>query len=750
MVVKDKQDALQLRAVFDKPEYSPGDTILMQVNCYDDLNRAVDDVSFSYSFLSGKKVLQKGHGNTSFSWLEPLKVIIPPGTDTISSIEFRSSYKSQRLDTIYALPVSHDIHLDFFPEGGYCINGIETKIAFKAVTNNGNPVEIEGEITDHEGRVIGTAVSRHDGMGVFLFRSQQDRSSYFHVTRPAGLDKIFLLPEGRDEGWQMDIKTENNNDHEIELEITSINTENDIVLITLMIRGYLCYYDVIKTGRKRSVKIPVEDFPQGIAVLTLFDTRLQPQSERLVYIHPGCNYQANLLTDRPRYIPRDSVLLSVSLLCENPALPRGTYSLSVIDDQLCSSLALEEPGIKSSLLLSPEIHGKIHRPDYYFDEKNAAAQEDLDLLLMTQGWRNYKYLDETGDSVKTVKPENKDIISGRLMKQPPGAESRVTDGSLTVYYSGNSTVIPVSKDGQFSFIPGYSAELNSGIFLYAEDKNGRSNLSIILDSSAFENQLQSYLKYLTDSLGRIPVRPVADKYSFQDLFSLSLENHQWLEEVIIRKTVKTKELSIADLAFSKRKADQFEIDMAVHMEDIESIVRKSNRDSVPVYYCIDGILQFTYESTDRSFAVMVPDYSYAYHILPEQIEEYTVIRGPEVQALYGYGIEYVIDVKTKPFSDREASRRWENPVRIEKFAIAKEFYKPLYDTEEKRKSTIPDLRKTIHWEPELHLREDGTAELIFYNGDRYTRIRCILEGITEEGIPVHAEHYYNVTLTREE
>jgi hypothetical protein len=401
-------------------------------------------------------------------------------------------------------------------------------------------------------------------------------------------------------------------------------------------------------------------------------------------------------------------------------------------------------------LLSPEIHGKIYRPDYYFDEKNDAAEEDLDLLLMTQGWRNYKYLGETVDSLKIVRPENRDIISGRLMKQPPGSESRPTDGSLKVYYSGNSTVIPVNKDGRFTFVPEYSADFNTGIFLYAEDKNGRSNLSIILDSSSFENDIQPDLRYLADSMGRVPAKPVADQYRLQDFFSLGLENHQWLEEVIIRKTVKTKELSIADLAFSKRKADQFEIDMAVYMEDLESMVRKSNRDNVPVYYCIDGILQFTYVSPDTGFAVMVPDYSYAYHILPEQIEEYTVIRGPEVQALYGYGIEYVIDVKTKPFSEREINRKWQNPVRIEKLAIVKEFYKPLYDTEEKRKSTIPDLRKTIHWEPELHFREDGTAELKFFNGDRYTRIKCILEGITEEGIPVHAEHYYDVALTREE
>jgi hypothetical protein len=46
--------------------------------------------------------------------------------------------------------------------------------------------------------------------------------------------------------------------------------------------------------------------------------------------------------------------------------------------------------------------------------------------------------------------------------------------------------------------------------------------------------------------------------------------------------------------------------------------------------------------------------------------------------------------------------------------MANEFYSPVYETEAKKRSPVPDLRKTIHWEP------------------------------------VHAEHYYNVILTLEE
>jgi len=749
LVLNDKQDGFRLMATLDKQEYFPGDTIQLSVNCYDDFNRNVDDVSFSYRFFAGSDVLHKGRGNTSVTWLDPIPLIIPTDLDTIPEIELRSVYKSQILDTVFSLPVNHSVQINFFPEGGYCINGLETKMAFKAIASNGNPVEIKGDIIDQDGKVITTTKSLHDGMGVFSFIPQENRLCFFQLTQPAGVNKKFFLPEGKNEGWQLHLRPDYKNSNEIELEISNLNTDNDTALITIMIRGYLCYYKAIKIGKKRTVKIPTGDFPHGIAVLTVFDSKLLPQAERLVCIYPENNYSMGLLTDRKRYIPRDSVILSVMLNGNIPFINKGSFSLSVIDNQLCSSNMLDEPDIKSSLLLSPEINGKIHRPNEYFNDLNENAREDLDLLLMTQGWRNYVYLDKISSPDNIVIPSNRDIISGRLMKQPFGAESKVTDGSLRVLFGGNTTVLPVEKDGEFSFQPEYSSKFNTGVFMYAEDKNGKSNLSIILNSSTFENEITVYLKYLTDSLIRNPVKFIFDQDRIQDHFSLSNENHRWLEEVIIVKTMRKKELDIKDLAFNKRTATQDELDMAGNMEILESFIRKPNPDSFPIYYCIDGLLQFTYYSDGMSPPVRIPDYSYAYTILPEEISEYTVIEGPDVQSLYGWGIEYVIDVKTKPLSERVESWKWKNPVNFNKFAVAKEFYNPVYDTEEKRSSFVPDLRKTILWEPELQLEEDGTAKIKFYNGDRYTRIKCVLEGITDEGVPVHAEHYYDVTLIRE-
>jgi hypothetical protein len=79
----------------------------------------------------------------------------------------------------------------------------------------------------------------------------------------------------------------------------------------------------------------------------------------------------------------------------------------------------------------------------------------------------------------------------------------------------------------------------------------------------------------------------------------------------------------------------------------------------------------------------------------------------------------------------------------------KEFYRPRYDTEARRYSQVPDLRKTIHWEPNVELDENGEVSLTYYNGDRYTRILCILEGVSKDGTPVYGEKGYHIYTIRE-
>ena len=56
------------------------------------------------------------------------------------------------------------------PEGGYLIDGIPTKVAFKALDEKGMPAKVKGVLLEN-GKDIAKLESVHDGMGfVFILR----------------------------------------------------------------------------------------------------------------------------------------------------------------------------------------------------------------------------------------------------------------------------------------------------------------------------------------------------------------------------------------------------------------------------------------------------------------------------------------------------------------------------------------------------------------------------------------------------
>ena len=62
-----------------------------------------------------------------------------------------------------------------------------------------------------------------------------------------------------------------------------------------------------------------------------------------------------------------------------------------------------------------------------------------------------------------------------------------------------------------------------------------------------------------------------------------------------------------------------------------------------------------------------------------------------------------------------------------------EFYSPKYETLESRYLTIPDLRTTIFWKPDVVISDTGEAGFDFYTSDFPTTYSVVIEGLTTDG-----------------
>ena len=81
--------------------------------------------------------------------------------------------------------------------------------------------------------------------------------------------------------------------------------------------------------------------------------------------------------------------------------------------------------------------------------------------------------------------------------------------------------------------------------------------------------------------------------------------------------------------------------------------------------------------------------------------------------------------------------------RIYGYYQARTFYTPKYDIK-KPEYEKPDLRTTIHWEPNVVTDEDGKATISFFNADSKTIVKVNVEGIAEPGIPLAGKTSYEV------
>lgn len=82
------------------------------------------------------------------------------------------NYASNNLKSLAAKKVNIDtatkkLIIDFFPEGGSLVNGIRSKVAFKATDQNGNSLSIKGFIADERGDKVALFKTLHKGMGIF-------------------------------------------------------------------------------------------------------------------------------------------------------------------------------------------------------------------------------------------------------------------------------------------------------------------------------------------------------------------------------------------------------------------------------------------------------------------------------------------------------------------------------------------------------------------------------------------------------
>ena len=403
-------------------------------------------------------------------------------------------YRSGRSE-IAKSPSSKDhsaIDLQFFPEGGDLIGGIPALLAFKAIGADGMHAEVKGNIYDSSGKKVAEFKTTRLGMGRLIFSPVQGESYYALITGDPDRHP-YPLPEVKREGFSMMVNNLKPRGVELLIKTSPEHHDASFYLIARM-RGIIYHrYKGRFQNRVVRLEIPKSKLPDGVLQVTLFDENEKPRCERLVFIN---NYQNPVLSLRTGGSGTgrgqgSSVWLSLRDQDGKP-VRNAALSVSVTSTQWVPYNRYQE-NIYTYLLLNGDLKGCIEDPDYYFTDDSRERQMELDLVMLTHGWRRFTW----SELLKAEKPEYKFhhqqslIITGKaVMKSNGKPASNVYMNFIPLSGGFRSGVISTSTDASGRFRLQIPEPQGDGRYAVnaTNARNKQIDVRIIVDSPGFPEE----------------------------------------------------------------------------------------------------------------------------------------------------------------------------------------------------------------------------------------------------------------------
>ena len=631
--------------------------------------------------------------------------------------------------------------LRFFPEGGNWVTGLPAILAFKATDNNGLPKAVSGVIKNTAGQTITAFKSIHNGMGKVelealpedvYYAEWKDENNQLHKT---------VLPAQETTGVALQL-TPTNSHIGFTVRRRNDNTIKRAHVLAQMYNQVVYQATINFSSSEVSGAIPARQLASGILQLTVFDTDWQPLAERIVFINNGDYLFAssiNLLTKNLNKRGKNTIEIEI------PDSLKTNLSLSVTDAGLKTDNG--EESIISRLLLTSDLRGYIHQPEYYFSSTTDSVQEHLDLVMLTHGWRRYNWQQLAKGELPAIKfpRENYLNLQGHLTGAATGQLPDNTQLNLILQTKDSSRqflTLPVNKSGHFA--ADGLIFFDTAKLYYQFNKNARLDRKAKVDFTT-----HTYRTVVLPGNGLPPFftpLPHAERNQFfaikrKEVLPLYDKKVKTLEGVVVKAKIRSREEELEKRytsgLFQTGRSRNFNL-----LDDPSAI------GSMNVLNYLQGKvagLQISYGG-GSNYRVERRGSTPAFYIDemqadPEQLAmlvmsdiAFIKVIDPPFMGAPGNGAGGAIAVYTRRGDDaaRSTTKGLEQGTVIG-YSMPREFYSPDYATFSPLHE-IEDIRSTLHWAP--YILTDKTNKKIkieFYNNDVSQSLRIVLEGLNEIG-----------------
>lgn len=755
---------------FDKPVYSPGETIwykayimsgnqssLISANLYVDNADASGNV-LSHDVLPVLQSSAKGSFDIPATY-QGTSIHVKAYTKWM--LNFDSAFlfeKDLRIiqvkkPVVKTLPATPKATIAFFPESGDCIAGITSKVAFKAVLDNGKPCKVKGTVLNSKGETVAELKTIHDGMGYFELDAKQNEKYTAKWKDEQGKQYETVLPAIKNTGISLEIKIEGGKRvFMVKRNEASPDNFQQVAIVATMDQ-HLVYMANIKLNESLAVggAIPVSDLPSGILQVTVFDENWVAVAERITFINnddyhfePEVGFSALGTSKRGKNV----------LVINVPDTLTTNLSVAVTDAGIGIDSA---DNIISRLLLTGDIKGSVYKPSYYFENSSDSLQEQLDLVMLTNGWRRIKWDDLVAGKMPTIKYIN-DTSYLSLAGKVFGSSSMDMRQSgllfLLLDHAKDSTrsslQVSLNKDGSFSDPNIILFDTTRIYYQFAGNNEMVNSTEVIFNNGMLPSPAKIFFdknsnRYFLDSAAENRNLFFANE---QARIAKFLEGTT-LQGVTVTTKTKSKEQILDEKYTSglftggQSKSFDVENDIAANASPDVLTYLKGRVAGLTITGSSSpgGSMSATWRGSKTSIFLneMPVDIDQLTSVSMSDVA-YVKVFNPPFFGAFGGGAGGGIAVYTKKGGAMNTGKARGMPSKLViGYAPEKEFYSPNYGTFDSRNQN-EDMRSTLYWNPMvITTAKNHTVRLPFYNNDISTSFRIIVEGVDNNGRLIHIE-----------
>jgi hypothetical protein len=751
-----RQNTLQekLYAHLDRSFYLTGETMWFKLYYVDGtFNRSLDLSKVAYveildrtskALVQTKVGLTSGHGNGSLF----LPASLPSGEYQVRAYtrwmrNFGPESFFQESITIInpfsklgLTPAKEKIQYDvqFFPEGGSLVEGLTSKVAFRAVDPQGRGIDFRGAVIDEKNDTVLRFKPLTFGIGNFMLNPSAGHS-YKAVIKDSKRNRYtYPLPVPAATGYVIQV-TDTTGDR-IRVVIQSKSVDQSYVYLLAHTRQIVAASRALNLlNGKAEVLLDKKMLGEGISHLTVFDPSLIPVCERLYFKQPK-KLQLNVNSDQSLYSTRRKVNLTISAQLPEGAL--STTDMSVAVFKLDSLGSHESTDIASALWLTSELRGAIESPEYYLN--STASATAVDNLMLTHGWSRFNW----ADVLKKVKkmefiPEFRGhIISGHVIGLEPG--------------SGHKVIAYLSSPGK-------------NVRLYPSRSDEHDNVKFELREFYGSKKIVAQMNTQLDSIYKIEIlSPYAAESS---LFTLpEFDFSEALKNPLAQRSIQMQ----VQNTFHDDRNDRYTIPKV----DSSGFYGKPDEN-----YLLDAYTRFpTMEEVMREYVpgVMVRKKRGKFHFITLDRTNQKLFKENPLVLLDGvpvFDIDKIMALDPRKVTQLEIMTRkvYLGPVSFggivsyityhgdlsdfepdyrslvmnyEGLQLQREFFSPQYETDQRRESRIPDNRNLVYWNPSLMTDAQGKQQCSFFTSDLEGKFKVVVQGITKDGLPGTSSFVFEV------